>query len=462
MEDRPLTTRVILVRHGESTFNVQQRVQGHLDESTLTEVGRIAARQVGAALNGLKLDAVYSSPLRRAKATTDLILGTWGQEGVEFPPLKVTNDLKEVNLLAWEGLTFKEIKEKFPDDYAAWQERPHELRMDMPTPEGAIAFYPIQSLYDQARRFWHDMLPNHPGQTVLVVGHSAINRALVQTAMGIGPEQMVQFRLSNCGISVLNFSGTLGSPVQLESFNVVEHTGEPLPDVRGGHLGPRILLVRHGETDWNRDKRFQGQIDVPLNETGRSQAEQCAQFLKGIHIDRAVSSPMLRPKETAEIILKHHLGIQLDLDENLREISHGLWEGKLETEIEADFPGELQRWKDAPETVQMPEGENLDQVWERARLAWQSILDNSLALDGEDLAHPQTILVVAHDAVNKALLCHLMGLGPNHFWTFKQGNGSISVIDYPKGPSRRPLIQSLNITSFISGGVIDQTAAGAL
>lgn len=307
------------------------------------------------------------------------------------------------------------------------------------------------------------MLPNHPNQTVLVVGHSAINRALVQTAIGLEPKHLPQFRLSNCGISVVNFAGTLGSLAQLESFNLIEHTGEPLPDVRSGHVGPRILLVRHGETNWNRDKRFQGQIDVPLNDNGRRQGKQCAEFLKTIHIDHAVSSPMARPKETAELILQHHLGVQLSLDDNLREISHGLWEGKLEAEIEAEFPGELQRWKETPEAVQMPEGENLKQVWERARLAWQAILDSVVTpVDGEDLGHPQTILVVAHDAVNKALLCQLVGLGPDHFWTFKQGNGSVSVIDYPHGRSGKPLIQALNITSFVSGGVIDKTAAGAL
>ncbi|MEL6222027.1 MAG: histidine phosphatase family protein [Cyanobacteria bacterium J06627_8] len=455
-------TRVILVRHGESTFNVQRRVQGHCDESNLTEAGRISARQVGAALAGINLDAIYSSPLRRAKTTTELIVETLSHDSAHLPNISFTQDLYEVNLCQWEAITFQEIKEKFPDDYKVWQEEPHNLRMDLPTPEGPVEFYPIRAVYDQARRFWHEVLPNHQGQTILVVGHSVINRALVQTAMGLDADSLAKLRLSNCGISIVNFSGTIGEPVQLESFNLVDHTGEPVPDIRGGHLGPRILLVRHGETNWNRDKKFQGQIDVPLNENGKRQAEQCGEFLKGIHIDRAISSTMLRPKETAEIILKHHLGIELELDPNLVEIGHGLWEGKFESEIEADFPGQLKQWKDAPETVQMPEGENLNDVWERASTAWKAMLDSTVApIDGEDLGHPQTILVVAHDAVNKSLLCQLMGLGPEHFWTFKQGNGAVSVIDYPAGPQGRPLVQSLNITSFI-GGVLDKTAAGAL
>ena len=212
--------------------------------------------------------------------------------------------------------------------------------------------------------------------------------------------------------------------------------------------------MRHGETNWNRDKRFQGQIDIPLNDNGRQQAAYCAEFLQEAQIDRAVSSSMSRPKETAEIILKPHIGVALSTMDELREIGHGLWEGELEPDIEKNYPGLLRQWKDAPETVQMPEGENLQQVWDRAVAAWQTIVAEAKA--GE------VILVVAHDAVNKSLLCHLSGLGPDHFWTFKQGNGAVSVIDYPNGPNGAPLLQSVNITTFLGSGVLDKTAAGAL
>jgi probable phosphoglycerate mutase len=222
-------------------------------------------------------------------------------------------------------------------------------------------------------------------------------------------------------------------------------------------------LVRHGETQWNREKRFQGQIDVPLNEQGKAQSAQAAKFLESVPIDRAVSSPMLRPKETAEIILQSHTGVTLELEDNLKEISHGLWEGKLEEEIEQGFPGELDQWKTSPETVQMPEGENLQQVWDRTVTAWQTILASTpdAASMEKPLDRPFTTLVVAHDAVNKALLCYLAGQTPNQFWVYKQGNGSVTVIDYPYGVAGKPLIHALNITSHL-GGVLDKTAAGAL
>ncbi|MGF1537670.1 MAG: histidine phosphatase family protein [Elainellaceae cyanobacterium] len=439
-----------MVRHGESTFNTQRRVQGHCDESTLTEAGRIAARQVGATLCDLPVQVVYSSPLRRAKTTAELMLTSFSPA----PPLETSPLLLEVNLPQWEKMAFKDIEARFPEDYHLWKTRPHELRMDIPSPEGDIEYYPVRALYDQARQFWQSVLPHHDNQTIIVVGHSGINRALIQTAMGLGPESYSRFYISNCGISILNIAGGLGGSVQLESLNIVSHLGEPYPPVRSGHVGPRLLLVRHGETDWNRDKRFQGQIDIPLNDTGRQQAAQCADFLKAAQIDRAVSSSLARPKETAEIILKPHVGVPLSTMDTLQEISHGLWEGELEPDINKAYPGLLQQWKDAPETVQMPEGENLQQVWNRAIVAWSQIVAE--AKPGE------VILVSAHDAVNKALLCYLVGLGPEHFWTFKQGNGAVSVIDYTSGPDGPPLLQSINITTFLGAGVLDKTAAGAL
>ena len=137
------------------------------------------------------------------------------------------------------------------------------------------------------------------------MGHNGINRALLSTALGIPPSRYHSIQQSNCGISVLNFAG-LGQLVQLESMNQTAHLGEILPSLRPNHQGQRLLLVRHGETEWNRQTRFQGQIDVPLNDNGRKQSQKAAELLKDVPIDFAVSSPMLRPKETAEIILKQH------------------------------------------------------------------------------------------------------------------------------------------------------------
>lgn len=443
-----MTTRVIIVRHGQSSYNAQQRIQGRCDKSVLTEKGRLDAKIVGETLCKLNIDAIYCSPLQRAQTTAQVI-----QSCLEnASPLQATDRLMEIDLPLWENLQKSVVKEQFPEDYRCWKERPHEFKMQL----GHNDHFPVLSLYQQAQQFWQEILSQHQGETVLVVAHNGINRCLLMSALGMPPSRYHSIQQSNCCISVLNFSGNLGDPTQLESLNQTSHLGVPLPTLRLPHKGPRFLLIRHGETQWNRESRFQGIRDIPLNDNGRGQAQKAADFLKEVAIDFAVTSPMLRPKETAEIILQYHPDVSLDERSQLTEICHGLWEGKLETEIEQDFPGLLHQWKIAPETVQMPEGENLQQVWDRAIATW-----NELVKYYANSPEPRTGIVVAHDAINKVILCYLLGLKPANFWSIKQGNGGVSVIDYPDGAEGAPVLQAINLTTHL-GGVLDRTAAGAL
>ncbi|MEH2083187.1 MAG: histidine phosphatase family protein [Nostoc sp.] len=449
-------TRVIIVRHGQSSYNTERRIQGRTDASTLTEKGRKDAGKLGKALSNILFNTIYSSPLQRAKHTADIIYSELATQAKQSTVLQVSDLLLEIDLPLWEGLLTSEVKQKFAEDYHTWHQHPDELRMLLNDAQGTREHFPVLALYEQARQFWQEILSQHQGETILIVGHNGINRALISTALGIPPSRYHSVQQSNCGITILNFAERLGEPVQLESLNQTQHTGETLPSFRPDHQGVRLLLVRHGETDWNRQTRFQGQIDVPLNDNGRQQSQKAGEFLQEIAIDFAVSSTMLRPKETAEIILKQHPNVNLELQDGLREISHGLWEGKLEIEIEQEFPGELQRWRTIPTQVQMPEGENLQQVWERSVVAWQSILQTA------SNNQFKTVLVVAHDATNKTLLCHILGLSLENFWSFRQGNGAVSVIDYPAGIDGLPVLQAMNITTHLGGGVLDKTAAGAL
>ncbi len=449
-----MATRVIIVRHGQSVYNTQQIIQGRCDESVLTETGFADAHKVGAALSKLNFDAVYSSSLQRAKQTAETIL-PYLPGSLELQPM---DNLMEIDLPLWEKLHKSDVVEKFPEDYRCWKERPHEFCMVIPTEDGSREHFPVLALHQQAQQFWQEILPRHQGKTILIVAHNGINRCLISTAIGIPPARYHSIRQSNCCINVLNFTGGWGEKVQLESLNQTSHLGNALPTLRERQKGLRLLLVRHGETEWNRASRFQGQIDIPLNDNGRKQGEKAAEFLKQVPIDFAVSSPMLRPKETAEIILQPHSQVTLEFLDDFREISHGLWEGKLEAEIKDEYADLLRRWQEAPETVQMPEGENLQQVLERAVACWDEMV-KSVADSPTEL---KTGIIVAHDAINKVILCYILGLGTESFWSIKQGNGAVSVIDYPKGGEKAPVLQAMNITTHLSGGVLDQTAAGAL
>ncbi|MBW4699972.1 MAG: histidine phosphatase family protein [Aphanocapsa lilacina HA4352-LM1] len=426
--------RVVLVRHGQSTWNAQGFVQGRTDRSVLTEAGGAQARATAAVLETIGFEAAFCSPLQRARQTMDLLLAGRSPVAVEY-----CESLMEIDLPGWEGLNHTQLAERFPQEHALWRRAPEKLDLG--------GFVPLAALWEQARSFWRMLLARPLTATVLVVAHNAINKALVSTALGLPPSAYARLLQSNTGISVLNFDAA--GYARLESLNLTAHTGAAVPKYK---QGTRLLLVRHGETEWNRMERFQGQIDVPLNDQGRAQAEQAAAFLKEMPITRAFSSPLLRPKATAEAILRFHPGVALELVPALQEICHGQWEGKFREEIDLLFPGELDRWQREPHSVQMPEGENLTQVWERATAAWSGIVrgvDSGVAL------------VVAHDAINKAIVAAAVGAGPEDFWRFKQGNGSVTVIDYPDGPEGRPQLSAVNITSHL-GGVFDCTAAGAL
>ncbi len=416
-------------------------------QSVLTDKGKKQAKLTGKALANLNIDIAYASPLVRAQHTAQIILS----ENFQPPQLTASEGLLEIDLNEWESLIARDVKVQFPEKYHYWQHDPENFQLG--------DRYPIIDLFEQAKAFWAEILPKHQGKTILLIGHSGINRALICSAIGIPIKMYHNVQQVNCAISVLNFQGSSPAEgVQLESLNLAGHLADisdsALPPLKKNHNGARLLLVRHGETEWNRQKRFQGQIDVPLNNNGHAQARRASEFLANVKIDRAFSSPMLRPKDTALEILSKHPQISLELFDELKEISHGLWEGKFEHEIAAEFPGQLEIWQSQPQSVQMPEGENLQQVWDRVAIVWNKIV--------ESVPAGETALVVAHDAVNKAILCLLFGFTPEQFWVFKQGNGGVSVIDYPDGASGNPILQSSNITTHLSEGVLDRTAAGAL
>jgi broad specificity phosphatase PhoE len=185
----------------------------------------------------------------------------------------------------------------------------------------------------------------------------------------------------------------------------------------------KILLARHGETAWNAEGRYQGQEDIPLSEVGEAQARSLGDRLRHVHIDRAVASPLKRALRTAELALGDERLGKLTTDAGLMEIAHGTWEGLLAAEIRDRDPDRLHAWRHAPHEVLMPEGESLQHVIDRARPA--------LARATEGLADDGTLLVVAHDAVNRVLLCRILGIPLAKLWTFRQAPTTLNLLEGP-------------------------------
>jgi len=121
-------------------------------------------------------------------------------------------------------------------------------------------------------------------------------------------------------------------------------------------------MVRHGETDWNRENRFQGHADPPLNDAGRAQAQELAERLDGEPVAVAYTSPLRRAHETAEIVC-HRLGIELHSSASLMEVDVGSWSGLTRGEVEALFPDGYRRWLDYGHG--WDDGESYDELGER-------------------------------------------------------------------------------------------------
>ncbi len=185
----------------------------------------------------------------------------------------------------------------------------------------------------------------------------------------------------------------------------------------------RILLARHGETLWNAEGRYQGQEDIALSEVGIAQATALGERLRDFSIDRAVASPLSRARQTAELALGDARASQLSLDDGMKEIAHGDWEGLLASEIRERDGERLQSWRDAPDTVQMPGagGESLQQVLDRA---WPA-LQRACAGLGAD----HTLLMVAHDAVNRVLVCRVLGIPLSKLWGFRQAPTTLNLLE---------------------------------
>ena len=185
----------------------------------------------------------------------------------------------------------------------------------------------------------------------------------------------------------------------------------------------RILLARHGETPWNAEGRYQGQIDIPLSAVGEAQATALGQRLQDMQIDRAVASPLSRALSTARLALGEARAGMLTTDPDLQEIAHGEWEGLLASEIQEKDPARLLAWREEPDTVLMPGGESLRQVLDRS---WRGLVRAS-----EGLGDSDTLLVVAHDAVNRVLLCRILGLPIAKLWTFRQAPTTLNLLEGP-------------------------------
>ncbi len=185
----------------------------------------------------------------------------------------------------------------------------------------------------------------------------------------------------------------------------------------------QIILVRHGQTPWNKDKIFRGSVDIPLNDQGREEARLAGEWLKGETIHAAYTSPFSRSRDTAAAIASHH-GLKVADLPGLSDLCYGEWQGQPLSEVKVKYADLYHQWEAAPHTVRFPGGETLDEVKVRALAAVMEVVKR----------HPgQTVLLSAHRAVNKVLIAAFIGLDNSHFWRIGQDTTAINRFHFVDG-----------------------------
>jgi len=196
-----------------------------------------------------------------------------------------------------------------------------------------------------------------------------------------------------------------------------------------------IILVRHGETEWNVAEVFRGQIDIDLSEAGVKQAELLAGYLSTSTIEAIYSSPLKRALKTAEIIANPHK-LKVNVEPDLIDLNFGRWQGLSHEAVKEKYGELYTTWITHPEQVKMPDGETLEDVRKRVIRVNNKVIKN----------HKGTIIIVGHRVVNKVMICALLGLDNSHFWKIRQDTCGISIFAYQ---NEQFILTRHNDTSFL-------------
>jgi len=195
----------------------------------------------------------------------------------------------------------------------------------------------------------------------------------------------------------------------------------------------RFILIRHGQTGWNKQERFRGWVDIDLDETGRRQAQAAARRVSPWGVSAIYSSPLKRALATAQA-LADIAGLGVNAIDGITDMHFGVWQGMSITEVKDSYPDQFDQWCNRPDALEIPDGETLEDVRIRSVAAIEE-----LATSHEG----QTIAVFTHRVVCKVLLCHVLGLGNSHFWQIEQDTTAINVFELEQG---KPTVHLINDT----------------
>lgn len=181
-------TKIYLIRHGQSEWNLLYKIQGQKD-APLTDLGKEQARKLGERLVGEKIDIIYSSDLSRALETARII------SSIVNKPVVATNELREINFGPWEGLTLKEIRNKFKEEYSIWMSSPEKFRL-----EGAET---LEALKRRVMSYVNKIIKENKDKNIAIVSHNATLKVIILSLLNIGLLYYKNFSLNNVSLSII-------------------------------------------------------------------------------------------------------------------------------------------------------------------------------------------------------------------------------------------------------------------
>ena len=195
----------------------------------------------------------------------------------------------------------------------------------------------------------------------------------------------------------------------------------------------KLLLIRHGQTDWNKDGKFQGQSDVALSEEGVRQAEELARNFPVESVDAVYSSDLKRAYRTAELIARK-FGCEVQTKQTLRELNFGDWEGLSYAEIVNGWPDAMKNFLRHPDVLEVPHGETFQQLRERAMNTVQEIVAQH---EGD------TVVLTAHGGILRTILTAVLHMPLQYLWSIRQFNTAVNIVRYDDGNWTIELMNSI-------------------
>jgi phosphoserine phosphatase len=177
------------------------------------------------------------------------------------------------------------------------------------------------------------------------------------------------------------------------------------------------LLMRHGETQWNREGRVMGRHPIELSPEGRAQVEAAARFAHSIKPDLIITSPLVRARQTAEILSEGMGGIEILEDADIAEVLYGRWEGLTYHDLIEDE--HYMRYRKAPHEMATPGGETIGEVQARGVAAVMRAISAN---------HGRRVLFVSHGDIIRTVLCHFMTMEIRHYHRIRVDNATLSAV----------------------------------